>query len=371
MISHMTNRCLKLCRPFVAVLLISFASDAFACTTAVISARASANGRPMLWKQRDSGVKYNYVDHFVATDSTFAFTAVVNTADTLRQSVWSGANSEGFAIMNSMSYGLSPIVTEHRPFEGIIMKRALESCRTVDDFEACLKSLPKPNGLETNFGVIDAYGGAAYFETHDLGYTRFDAGDVPEGFLVRSNYSVTGREGEGKGYDRYEIAFDSMQAEGSGLTAEWIIDNLGRNPVISRKTTISSTVIEGVADGEPKNSSVIWTAPGYTPASYAIATWVAAADRIAWPLKSAERGSALNELARDLQLSHFREGPDAAIMEKVREAEKAEFSRGRRLDALVRSGKVRDSDFAAYNRKALQAFKVFETHVQKTTTVGR
>ena len=366
---------------YISIIFLSLlAPKTMACTTAVISARASATGRPMLFKQRDSGVKYNYVDFFEKTDSTFAFTGVVNTQDTQRESVWSGANSEGFAIMNSMSYGLSPLVSQDRPWEGIIMKKALEICRTVDDFEAYIASLPQPNGLEANFGVIDARGGAAYFEVHDYGHTRFDASDAPEGYLIRSNYSMTGREGKGKGYDRYNIASAMMACRGSDFTAEWLIDELGRDPVISRKTTVSSTVIEGIGEGDPLDSSVIWTAPGYTPAAYAVAAWVAACDNIAYPLKSGERGSALNELSQRLLdgffLPHISDDPDGIarchyekgrcrrILSVVRKTEAAEFSGGRRLDSLVRNGKVTPSDYERYNGESLRTFKEFASRFQ-------
>ena len=61
------------------------------------------------------------------------------------------------------------------------MALALGSCRTVDDFAAMLDTLPKPLGVMTNFGVIDADGNGAYFETDDSTYTRYDLCDAPPG----------------------------------------------------------------------------------------------------------------------------------------------------------------------------------------------
>lgn len=370
---------------FSTLLILMFAavgSDALACTTAVISARASATGRPMLFKQRDSSVKFNYVDFFAATDSTFAFTGVVNTKDEERESVWSGANTEGFAIMNSMSYGLSPIVTDDRPWEGIIMKKALEICRTVDDFEEYIKSLPQPNGLESNFGVIDAAGGAAYFEVHDYGYTRFNVEDSVRGYLVRSNYSMTGREGEGHGYDRFVIATSKMVAHEEGFSPEWLIDALGRDPAIARKTTVSCTVIEGVTADDPKDASVIWCAPGYTPAAYAIPSWVAAGDAIAAPLKSFEGcGSELNEMSwillqrhflpnikEDLDGSircHYEKGRCRKVMSMVVAAEEAGAARGHQLSARVRVGAATPADFAAFNEETAQAWEDFARSMEE------
>lgn len=371
----------KILSAIIILILSAAAGEALACTTAVISARASATGRPMLFKQRDSSIKFNYVDFFAATDTTFAFTGVVNTNDEERASVWGGANTEGFGIMNSMSYGLSPLVTDDRPWEGIIMKRALQICRTVDDFEAYIKSLPQPNGLEANFGVIDAEGGAAYFEVHDYGYTRFDVEDTVRGYLVRSNYSMTGREGEGRGYDRFVIATSKMVAHEDGFTPEWIIDALGRDPAISRKTTVSCMVIEGVTPEDPKNASVVWCAPGYTPAAFAIPAWVAAGNAIATPLKSADGcGSELNEMAwilmqrhflpnikEDLDGTircHFDKGRCRKIMSIVAPAEADCFTRGRQLDTLVRAGKASAEDFASFNEETALVWQDFARSVQ-------
>ena len=83
------------------------------------------------------------------------------------------------------------------------MKLALQTCATVDDFEALLaRSNSGGADVSANFGVIDAKGGAATFETGKKGYVRFDAAaanDGAKGLLVRSNYSRVGRERRGVG----------------------------------------------------------------------------------------------------------------------------------------------------------------------------
>ena len=52
------------------------------------------------------------------------------------------------------------------------MKKALQTCATIDEFEQMLKELPQPIRLEANFGVIDAQGGAAYFELSNFKYVK-------------------------------------------------------------------------------------------------------------------------------------------------------------------------------------------------------
>ena len=85
------------------------------------------------------------------------------------------------------------------------MRKALRVCKTVQDFEHFLDTLPRPMHVEANFGVIDAYGGAAYYETNNERYYKKDANDpnlAPEGYLIYTNFSFVGRTDEGKGYVR-------------------------------------------------------------------------------------------------------------------------------------------------------------------------
>ena len=80
----------------------------------------------------------------------------------------------GFGIMNSASYNLklNDDTTKISDLEGMIMKMALERCATLEDFEKMLNDLPKPLGVEANFGVIDANGGAAYYETDNFKFIK-------------------------------------------------------------------------------------------------------------------------------------------------------------------------------------------------------
>ncbi|MBU0560243.1 MAG: hypothetical protein KJ799_17120 [Bacteroidetes bacterium] len=55
------------------------------------------------------------------------------------------------------------------------MKLALQTCESLEDFERLLTSLPKPMGLDANFGMIDAYGGACYYETGNYDFLKYDA----------------------------------------------------------------------------------------------------------------------------------------------------------------------------------------------------
>lgn len=271
--------------------------NAQACTSAIISGKLTRNGRPILWKHRDSGCEDNKVERISATDSTFSYVALLNATDSLCAEAWCGLNEKGFAIMNTASYNLKNDTVTKVDCEGLLMSEALGRCVSVDDFEALLKSHAKPLGVEANFGVIDALGGGAYFEVGNSQYTRFD---VPEdsGWLVRTNYSYTGRKDEGYGYIREQNAKDllaphikSRDIEPATFTEElsrtyyhsllgrdytqsgetWLVDQ----DFIPRRTSCASCVIEGVNEAKDARRCTMWVELGLPQCAEVRAVWCA------------------------------------------------------------------------------------------------
>ena len=186
---------------YFAIMCVA-AIEAAACTSAIVTGELTANGRPLLWKHRDASDLDNKVERIDAKGDNYAYIALFNATDTLCRQAWAGCNSTGFAVINTASYNLKADTVTTMDQEGFLMSKALASCATVDDFERLLQSLPKPLGVEANFGVIDAKGGAAYFETCNYSYRRFDVA----GYMIRTNYSKSGRENEGYGYIREKNA---------------------------------------------------------------------------------------------------------------------------------------------------------------------
>ncbi len=266
-----------------------------ACTSAVVSGRATPDGRPLLWKHRDASDLNNRVVRFEAEGDNMAFVGIVNGVDTLAREVWTGYNTAGFAVMNTASYNLRSDTSSLADREGLVMKRALAICRTVDDFATLLDTLPRPLGVEANFGAIDARGGAAYFEVNNTTVTRYNAHDTPEGYLLRTNYSHSGREDEGYGYIRYDNAarLFAQAATANSITPEWITGICSRSfyhtllerdfttdewvvdqDFIPRRSTSASLVIEGVRPDESPALTMMWTALGYTPCSVVLPVWL-------------------------------------------------------------------------------------------------
>ena len=292
---------------FVWVVSMVGAPVAEACTSAVVSGKATKDGRPLLWKHRDTGFLENHVE-FVKGEK-YDFMAVVNSADfAQKHEAWIGTNSAGFALMNTQSYNLVKITGDEERGEanGRVIYRALEVCATVEDFCHFLDTLAKPSGIEANFGVIDAQGGAAMFEVDYYQYKMYDANRAPQGYIVRTNFSESGQHGVGAGRIRFMEA-DSLMREVAGrreVTPPFIFNRLSRsfhNPVldidlyrdadyqglkprqwfidqdfIPRSSTSCSVVVQGVRPQEDASLTTMWTLLGYPPTGVFIPLWLQA-----------------------------------------------------------------------------------------------
>ncbi|MDR3133627.1 MAG: hypothetical protein LBU42_06345 [Prevotellaceae bacterium] len=282
------------------------AATGYGCTSAIFTGKVTADGRPLLWKHRDTDDINNRMAFF--STGKYAFLALLNSSDT-SATAWTGSNSAGFSIMNTASYNLKDDDIEEMDKEGELMYKALSECATLADFEAFLDHYPRPMRVEANFGVIDAQGGAAYYEVNNTQWVKVDVNDpkiAPNGFLVYTNFSYTGRFGEGMGYIRYHTAMEIIlpQAPLRNITPQWIFHHLSRSfrhslmgidlrddlspkasgwvydqDFIPRKSTSASLVIQGVKPGERPEMTTLWVILGYPPVGVAVPMWVKAGER--------------------------------------------------------------------------------------------
>lgn len=286
-------------RSIIALLLLTTVVGSMACTSAIVSGKLTANGRPLLWKNRDTGDQNNRVERKKASNGKYEFIAVFDSRDYKDSAAWMGFNEKGFAIMNTASYNLNNDNVKEKDMdkEGVVMKKALEECVTVDDFEALLKRLKKPLGVEANFGVIDAQGNGAYFETGNYSYVKYDLKDAPDGILTRTNYSYSGRTDEGYGYirEKNEQHLLAKHITARDLTPAVFTEELSRTfyhskldkdftysgnrwivdqDFIPRRISTATMVIEGVLPGEDPSLTTMWIGLGYVPCSEIRPVWV-------------------------------------------------------------------------------------------------
>ncbi len=293
------------------IFLHVYVSYTYACSAAVISGKVTPDGRPLLWKHRDTDFPQNSVHYF--SGEKYNFVAIINSVQQDPHEIWIGTNESGFSLMNTQSYNLVQIEAgeERGDANGRVMKRALEVCATVEDFRLFLDTLSKPSLIEANFGVIDARGGAAMFEVDYYTYVMYDANDArdaPCGYIARTNFSFAGEVNQGAGYVRFmQVDKMLMPASATGeITPAWIFSELSRSfahpllgidlksgsfnrphttgwfvdqDFIARKSTASSVVIQGVKAGENPELTTMWTVLGYPPVSVAMPVWVKGADQ--------------------------------------------------------------------------------------------
>ncbi len=281
-------------KTIIILIFLVTSINIFACTSAIVSGKATANGRPLLWKHRDTGAEQNFVAKIEAKDGKHGFVALFNGGDSLLTEAWMGMNDAGFAIMNTASYNLMPDTATIKDREGIVMKMALETCVTLQDFEQLLKSLPKPMGVQANFGVLDAEGNGAYYETDDFNFKRYLVNDTEEGYIIRTNYSHSGDPETGFGYIR-EATAEYLTAEAAAnhsFTPELFTENISRSfyhsllkrdamacgdtwavdqDYIPRYISTASIVIEGMLTDETPQAMTMWTMIGYPPLSHVFA----------------------------------------------------------------------------------------------------
>ena len=309
---------------FVTVLAMVCPAAVYACTSVIISGKASPDGRPIMWKHRDTGFLDNRLEY--VKGEKYNFIGLVNSTESTSVSeVWIGSNEAGFSIMNTASYCLNydDVPSSQMDREGIVMRRALEICETLADFEHFLDTLSRPMGVESNFGCIDAHGGAAYYETSNHGYVKRDVCEMEEGYSVMTNFSFSGKKEDWKGVERYRTAsgiFRRMEKEEGrfrDMGPSVIMDSLSRSYehqgdslYIPRYITSSSVVIKGVRPGESPFNTVIWAALGYPATSVMIPVPVCGEDHIPAAMKrSAEsHKSELCEISLELKKRVFPNG---------------------------------------------------------------
>ena len=300
------------------LLIISIANFAFSqqdrteklaeeCTIGVAAGKATADGRPLLWKTRDFVSRPdNEIDY---NDSyKYNFIAVVNAGATW---VRMGVNEKGFAIVNSTSSDLERIDSGY--YHGELMRHALGNCNTIADFEQILINTNSAGRhCQSNMAIIDAAGGAAIFEVAGYEYWMFDANDstvAPDGFLLRTNFAFNGYAKHGlndwiysiERYRRQNILINNFLS-GDTLNYKSILRTQMRdfsdydsNPVtvpfpdkwysyrpygyintdvsICRHSSVSSAVIQGVLPDEEATLTTMWTILGQPASGIAAPYW--------------------------------------------------------------------------------------------------
>ena len=289
---------------FLFIFFVGFVYQSRACTSAIISGKVTKDGCPLMWKHFDNEQQLNKKVLYLS-GGKYSAMAIVNAGYKENKTIWMGHNSEGFAIMSTDSGNLRDSVRVETNMSGVFMKEALLNCASVEEFESFLKNYPKPHGFRVNFGVIDARGNGAYFETNNFTYVCYDVNDsrvAPNGYLIRTNYSLSGLQGKGHGYIRYKTVEKILERHGGKkLDINFLLDSVclslenslsGQKlqdfenvrehekhymyfqDCINRYSTGAAAVIQGVKNNEDSGMTTMWTIVGFPLTSVAIPVWL-------------------------------------------------------------------------------------------------
>ena len=211
----------------VLVAVLALYGEGKACTSAIVAANRSSEGAALLWKHRDSQFANTRVDYIA--DGKYAFSAIVSNKSDYKVGPYVGINEVGLGVMNTATRKLPKATEEEwnactKAFNSdtfrTLMRYALQNCSTVAEFEEYIRSTKRVRGFNTNIGIADAHGAAAYFEIWDLGYRRYDVCEQSDGFDVRSNFSFAGDPKAGTSFRRYDVIKRKMSANNGNFTPQ-------------------------------------------------------------------------------------------------------------------------------------------------------
>ena len=381
----------------ITLLLISFMGPNYSCTSAVISGQATVDGRPLLWKHRDTGDVENKL--VFAKGLKYDFVGVANRVDTLSQQIWMGSNTVGFSIMNTASYNLNQgqVCDVPDDQEGVFMRAVLEVCADLNDFEAFMDTSVGRWGLAANFGVIDARGGAAYYEKGYYDYTKYDVTDseiAPEGYLIRTNFSISGAEDKGYGFIRFGVTEELFKQQ-NAISVDFMLQSATRNlkhglqgndlrsdmlpkdesdekfvlfqDYVVRTASASTLLIQGVLPDENPQLTTLWTVLGWQPVTLVTPVWVKSVSLLPDMVQSVNGSAApINQIAMDLKatcfpvkrgngrdyLLHSRVTNQAGtgVLDVILPAERIIIERTTKLQEKWRKKGFREKDLKKYNK---------------------
>ena len=276
----------------VLAVMMTEVQPLLACTSVIVSGRVTKDGRPMIFKHRDSGNVHNMM--LVVQGKKYRYLGLVNAGDTLPKDVWGGYNEAGFGIVNTAAYNLNGNGGD-TDGDGILIRKALELCATLEDFERLMDTVKKPRDVNSNFAVLDAKGGCAYYETGNYKYVKFDVNDpavAPDGYLMRTNFGTTGNHKLDQGVERYQAITEFMAeaCKEGHLEHDYLITHISRylkhgvtqldmydmmpetetdtcyvsfHDYIARYSTASVVLVQGVRPDESPLNTIIWTIMGW------------------------------------------------------------------------------------------------------------
>ena len=252
---QISNRIYK----FYILLLLIFTyniNNLHSCTIAVLSGKITDNGKPYLFKNRDGSngdFEVTLVDKNSAlqciTNNCFKYIAVTKwKEDSENKFIYGGINEHNFAIGNAVisTYDMRDNLSNKNLY---LQRIALESCKTINDFENLLNNWLKNNkntAINSYYAVIDNNHAVIYkvlTVNNKLNITKYDADESPSGYYVFSSMlqRFSNNDHESKRMKKFEEIIDNNLNNNKFINFE-TLKAISRN-VCDNLETIKSDLI--------------------------------------------------------------------------------------------------------------------------------
>lgn len=278
----------------VSLFLLSEAAS-LACSAVIISGKYTSDGKPLMLKVRDQSEELQNNNLQFFTGPVYSYVGTVSDASKPHRKkggVSAGMNSEGLCCITLTSHCFDGDSTVGKA-KMSINDFALGNCKSIEEFEKKCRELI-PLGNKCNMGIIDAFGGAAFYEFNGHAWKKYDINDpavCPEGWMCMTNYSASGELSRGGGFDRCESANSIMRDFGKNadgkfyMTAQELWNAFGRifrnetagirdlddiaqfkrfcgTGFMIRSNTCALLTFEGVPAGTDPKYTVLWNQLG-------------------------------------------------------------------------------------------------------------
>ncbi len=277
---------------FITVYMILGAlTIALGCTIGIATGSKTVDGRPLLFKNKDTINDYPPdVDFYQGIDGEYSY-VFQKTYGQDHTRARMGINSVGFGILYSDSENLPGAGTG--PSGSHLSAIALKTCATLDDFRALLDSTNGARRSSHHFGVIDSTGSGSMFEVDGYSYFELPVVDSVATMANTARYHPSAGDpaGSSTSLEREARAtYLLTHGPAAGLDFAYFVQEISQdychnqawedamplgqyqtNPVLSRYKTSVSCVIHGSKPGDdPLIESVMWLIMGEPSSSVAL-----------------------------------------------------------------------------------------------------
>lgn len=231
------------------------------CTNVVVPGNRTRDGRPLVLKNRDisgRGLRPQALVEYPPIDGHHGFVTLSSCGQVY---VYQGVNEAGLVAANTfIDVGRSDVDTADRLRNGVVVRRALEECASVDEARSFVDGLPIGRMKGLTFALADAEEALLY----DVDPREAAATPASEGLIVRTNhYPGDGETDHESSSCRLERGEELAAELPTGVGADDLFDvaadhrngpganSICRHPeaddplTLSESTTVSATVFEG------------------------------------------------------------------------------------------------------------------------------